>query len=97
MSANDRAATSTHLGRGDNWSIPSGAADCLQKKWATAVECHYKNGLALCGSQFPKIVDMDKAINKEFSGSTSSIPKVFLEALTFEDSFIDRMNNTFKS
>jgi hypothetical protein len=92
MSANDMAATSTHLGRGDNWSIPSSCnARSLRQKWAAAINCHYENGLALCKDQFPKINAMKTAL----SGYTSVLPDIFLEALTFEAPFLDRMKKTF--
>jgi hypothetical protein len=94
MSANDMPATSTHLGRGDNWSIPSSSssttAGLLRQNWVNAVNCHYKKGLDLCKDQFPKIKVMKTAL----SGYTSVIPDVFLEALTFEAPFLERMQRT---
>jgi hypothetical protein len=60
MSANGMPATSTHLGRGDNWAIPTAdnsLASPLIVEWETAVRAHYETGLGLVT---PKIDSLPK-------------------------------------
>jgi hypothetical protein len=92
MSANDMAATSTHFGRGDNWGIPkpSGTETCLEKKWRAAVINHYTAGSELCKEGFEKINQMKTTLK----GKNEEIPAIFLEALTFEGPFLEKMANT---
>jgi hypothetical protein len=87
------AATSTHLGRGDNWAIPDFSLEKktlqtgLKDVWRTAIIGHYQNGLKLCKSGFGSINGMKTKID----ASGAPIPDIFLEALTFEGSFLDKM------
>jgi hypothetical protein len=96
MSANDMAATSTHFGRGDNWSIPGlsgvGTTSESEGKWRAAVINHYTAGLELFKERFEKINKMKTALLS--TGSDEEIPAIFLEALTFEGPFLKKMANT---
>jgi hypothetical protein len=110
MSANDMAATSTHFGRGDNWAVPdfTSAAKSLQTRlkeaWIKAVNSHYTEGLTLCLnassaiSKIETIKKMDAAIKKELKPNPLEnrevIPNIFLEALTFQGPFLEKMAAT---
>jgi hypothetical protein len=102
MSANDMAATSTHFGRGDNWGIPEFSLEkkTLQTepktKWRARVKNHYKTGLNLCttgglsGQGVTNIGEMKEKLDTK----DEEIPDIFLEALTFEGPFLEKMANT---
>lgn len=95
MVANNTPASSTHLGRADNWNIPPGN-DAGHKLWAGKIADWYKSGKNLFvnsklnpGSNIKKLLD---ELGKK--GRERDIHNIFLEALTFEASFTDRIINT---
>lgn len=81
MTSNDTPPTSTHLGRGDNWNIPKSCSDNLRKKWEKNITNWYKAGI----KKLP-IQNVPEDVNK--------IPAMFLEALTFEGSFMKKIKAT---
>ncbi|MDR2304138.1 MAG: hypothetical protein LBE10_06090 [Treponema sp.] len=89
MSANEVAATSTHLGRGDNWNIPPGQKP-MTEKWRKAVNKHYETGMILCGASYSEINSLKTALLE--SRCSDKIPDIFLEALTFEGPFLEKIN-----
>ncbi|MBV4192548.1 MULTISPECIES: hypothetical protein [Bacteroides] len=96
MMANGRPASSTHLGRGDNWGIPAKCPKSMINAWRNHVIDYYKEGLKLFESadnKFPAIVDL----MFDFQQEEQNIPKIFLEALTFESKFTDRILKTLAS
>lgn len=95
MYANNNLPTSTHLGRGDNWSIPDGAV-YLKRPWEEKIIEWYENGRKIMGDKNQKSegVKMWEEFMNQFSIDHQQIPDVFLESLTFERSFTERINNT---
>lgn len=94
MMANGRPASSTHLGRGDNWGIPANCPEELINKWKEHVKEYYKEGLKLferSAREYP-VIDM---LMFDFPAGPT-IPDFFLEALTFESKFTDRIKKTLK-
>ncbi|MCS2390966.1 hypothetical protein NXX02_00025 [Bacteroides fragilis] len=64
--------------------------------WRNHVIDYYKEGLKLFESadnKFPAIVDL----MFDFQQEEQNIPKIFLEALTFESKFTDRILKTLAS
>jgi hypothetical protein len=95
MQANNNPPTSIHLGRGDNWSIPDGA-DYLKKPWEKCIIDWYKKGMEILGNKSSTsqgIIEWKNFV-KENSIIDEVIPTVFLESLTFEKKFTDRINGT---
>ena len=93
MAASGTPASSIHLGRGDNWNIPPGN-DAAYKLWAGKIMDWYKLGKGLFIS--PKSDGNIKKLLDELGkkGRERDIHNIFLEALTFEASFTDRIINT---
>ena len=92
MAANGRPATSTHLGRGENWNIPPGNED-LQKAWALKINEWYKAAKALPALASNKKLRSALSI-LALNGRENNIPAIFLEALTFEGRFMDKISST---
>lgn len=99
MSANGRPASSTHFGRGDNWNFPSPSEQYpemkeQQERWGLAVIQHFLNGKEMLHNvinQNPalrELVDVDVEDN---------IPQLFLESLTFQGTFIDKIISTLNA
>ena len=94
MTALDKPPTAIHLGKGDNWNIPRGRDD-LKELWRKAIIQWYQLGIGAFGSvpelqQWgPRIKDVAEK-GREVEGY-GNIPGTFLEALTFEKSFTERM------
>jgi hypothetical protein len=93
MSANDQPATATHFGRGDNWNIPpNGSKGQMRKNWKTLVnQC--------CEEGIEKLKGINKKIENAveyLAENKGSTPEIFLESLTFEGSFMDRIMTTLK-
>ena len=99
-------ASSIHLGKGDNWRIPDNPAVEIVENWRNTVIRYYSSGLEI---RNPTIISCDNrnlddmvAIlvverndgPQDRQGILSKIPDLFLEALTFEDPFIDRIKAT---
>ena len=89
MTASGKPATSTHLGRGDYWNIPPDCAQNVRSAWEQKVAAYYQAGKALMGARLPPTT-MDYLREHE-----SHIPAVFLEALTFDGSFVSKITATF--
>lgn len=92
MAAKGNPPTSTHLGRGDNWAISD--RDWLRSAWESNIIRYYTKGLEMLGNKGIPEIDhflIDLAACK---CTDLEIPKIFLEALTFERSFTERIINT---
>ncbi|MDE7252403.1 MAG: hypothetical protein K2O32_05600 [Acetatifactor sp.] len=97
MFANGHPATATHMGRGDNWNLPEGLRKALYENstqyvmvnvWRQVVNDCYAEGIKLLAGN-PFVEDW----KKEYTDHSwaGQIPKLFLEALTYESSFMDKM------
>ena len=107
MEAAGMPATATHLGCGDNWRIPDPIPDpgpaheltrgkisngrCFVGLWEKNIEADYQAGKGMILSKLP--TDAFRVLD---SVSPEHLPDVFLEALTYEKSFTDRIVNTLK-
>lgn len=93
MIANGNAPTSIHLGRGDNWSIPKSNNAELERNWRQRVVGYYEEGERMFQGRlasYPSISNFLADFN--ICGcAKNEIPSIFLEALTFEKSFTDRI------
>jgi hypothetical protein len=96
-------ASSIHLGRGDNWRIPDEPSAEILHNWADSIITYYRMGLELCNPAVilegdeTTLADAAAMIIESNAGVHDimpEIPNLFLEALTFEDSFIDRIQRT---
>ena len=89
MWANGTPATATHLGRGDNWNFPQKSnSQPSVRLWEKAVVEVYKTGLVYLKKKAPtRATKLEECT----IGMMDKIPKLFLEALTYEDKFIDKM------
>ena len=93
MEASGMPATATHLGCGDNWSIPNlerQQGHMLVRRWQEYVNSCYNKGCELLRPKYSTLLATLGTIN------TGILPDVFLEALTYEKPFIERMMNTLK-
>lgn len=97
MFANKHPATATHMGRGDNWNLPEDLREALYadstkydivNKWREKVNDCYERGIALLAGN-PFVEDWKREY--EDHSWAGQIPKLFLEALTYESSFMDKM------
>lgn len=112
MWANGTPATATHFGRGDNWNFPPNAFEQLRKcsgpndlaplagypyvkNWMAHVWRSYDAGRAcFAGKPASWLTDeLDFALQL----GREKIPQMFLEALTFESSFLNKMLSTLKN
>jgi hypothetical protein len=95
-------ASSIHLGRGDNWRIPDSPSEKILSDWKNTIIGCYLNGVELCNPEIVSygndnlkhVVENLIAERDDEQNITPCIPAMFLEALTFEGSFIDRIKNT---
>jgi hypothetical protein len=98
-------ASSIHLGRGDNWRIPDEPTTEILHNWTDSIVICYLRGLEVFNPAVRLGVDdttLDNAAamiiasnaNVNVNNVTTEIPNLFLEALTFEDSFIERIKRT---
>jgi hypothetical protein len=97
-------ASSIHLGRGDNWRIPDEPSAEILHNWANFIVNCYLSGLECFNPAVRLGVDdttLDDAAARIIESNAGvddiiwKIPNLFLEALTFEASFTDRIINTF--
>lgn len=112
MWANGKPATATHFGRGDNWNFPSLAFQKLRmcsgpdgltplagypyvKNWIEHVWKAYDAGNACFAGKPESWFSEDLAFALHLG--REKIPQMFLEALTFEGSFLDKMLSTLKN
>ncbi|MDR2433964.1 MAG: hypothetical protein LBD47_05305 [Treponema sp.] len=96
-------ASSIHLGRGDNWRIPDRPSAEILHNWTDFIVNYYLSGLELfnpsvgLGGVNTTLDDAAKRIIESNAGADDiilKIPNLFLEALTFEDSFMNRIKRT---
>lgn len=90
MAAVGQPATATHLGRGDNWNFPRGTDADIRKKWHDyVIECYDKGAGALKTLADKPLLDNWFRV---WGGEEKTVlPEVFLEALTYESSFMDKL------
>lgn len=97
MSSNGTPASATHLGRGDNWNLPA-YGDITHKgkvaKWREKTIEVYYIGLDKMGRNI-KVCKLKEWLegNFELSDIAKKIPDIFLESLTFEGSFTEKMQS----
>lgn len=95
MTSAGHPPTSTHLGRGDNWNIPSQCG--LRGRWEENVEKWFRKGRgAMQKSKVMQRSKEKKEILAALQRLNARIPEVFLEALTFEEKFTNRILNTLE-
>ena len=97
MFANGHPATATHMGRGDNWNLPENLRRALYADsteytelnvWRQVVNNCYDEGLSLLAGN-PLVEDWKKECAEH--SWTGKLPQLFLEALTYESSFMDKL------
>jgi hypothetical protein len=95
MFANGRLPSSVHLGRGDNWNIPDEYPFPLITAWKNRVTDYFNAGMMLFNAN-PNQFDNIRCLNcyLDSLNNNFSIPDIFLEALTFESKFTDKIKNT---
>lgn len=111
MWANGTPATATHFGRGDNWNFPPRAFQQLRKcsgpddltplagypyvkNWMEHVWKAYEAGRVCFTGKAKSWVSEDLAFALQLDHK--KIPQMFLEALTFEGPFLDKMLSTLE-
>lgn len=109
MWANGTPATATHFGRGDNWNFPPRAFEQLRKcsgdlaplagypyvkNWVEHVWRAYDAGRACFDGKPASWISEDLVFALQLR--REEIPQMFLEALTFESSFLNKMLGTLK-
>jgi len=113
MKSQGKPATSVHLGRGDNWNIPTSlSSSSMKNNWEENIKKWYELGeIALKDEKWNSFIKsydskstdsrlLDTPIIQEIgkrvvsSSVLALIPEMFLEALTFEKSFADRILET---
>ncbi|WP_325199453.1 hypothetical protein [Oscillibacter sp.] len=111
MWANGTPATATHFGRGDNWNFPpsafqqirecSGPGDLAPlagypyvKSWMEHMWRAYDAGKACFAGKPEPWISEDLAFALQLG--REKIPQMFLEALTFESSFLNKMLRTLE-
>lgn len=91
-------ASQVHFGRGDYWNLPKRKIKEknpeMEENWRKFVIACYANGSELVrrASVLPEETIEMASIREEM---TVDIPDMFLDALTFEGSFISKMKNSF--
>jgi hypothetical protein len=122
MTAFGMPASSTHLGRGDNWGLPKefrenakNVVDHYYFKWQTNICQYFDFGIQAlrAGKALPLHVDkktgkpyfgysagedtppIDVFIKQKCKTEKDDLPGIFLESLTYEKSFKDRIKDTF--
>ena len=110
MHANNTPATATHFGRGDNWNftpdILMQIQGCSKAEDVETLPIFARNWMEYIWTAY----DMGKKYFPTGEGSWISsdlrdvlkldsmmVPQLFLEALTFEGSFVDKMLSTLKN
>lgn len=96
MAANGNPATSTHLGRGDNWNIPDSNNSIPKRKWAEAIIKYYDIGQRLYVEKLGQSATYNELMSIIRHYNKNKVPDIFLEALTFEKSFLNRLNKFLK-
>ncbi len=90
MAAVGQPATATHLGRGDNWNFPKDTAGNIRSAWRDYVAgCYDRGAKKLRALKGRPLLD---SWFKEWGGvECMRLPEVFLEALTYESSFMTKL------
>ncbi|HAD97468.1 MAG TPA: hypothetical protein DCG19_08680 [Cryomorphaceae bacterium] len=91
MTANGVPPSATHLGRGDNWNLPDPNlrnVTYLKKPWVEKINEWYQMGMKVLADKRKTTAWHDMG----FSGS--DVHEVFLEALTFEGPFTQKVIDT---
>lgn len=90
MAAMGQCATATHLGRGDNWNFPKGTEADIRDTWRSYVaECYDRGAKKLKTLKGKPLLDN---WFKVWGGADPmELPEVFLEALTYESSFMTKL------
>lgn len=90
MTACGKPASATHFGRGDNWNFSKGRPVPNKGGWTANIINYYKSGIN-------KLSANSNISNLKGWVTTNSLmdklPDVFLDALTFEGSFINKINS----
>ena len=111
MWSNGTPATATHFGRGDNWNFPPDAFEQIRKcsdskdltplsgypyvqGWMQHVWGAYNAGRACFAGKPEAWISEDLAF--VLQPGHEKIPQMFLEALTFESSFLSKMLHTLE-
>lgn len=109
MSANEIPASATHFGRGDNWNFPHYVLKQIQlcstekdwqalpdyvRKWIKYVLDAYDAGNACFTGKVG--FNAPDGLQFVFDLNRRDIPQMFLEALTFESPFLDKMLRTLE-
>jgi hypothetical protein len=96
-------ASSIHLGRGDNWVLPDYISAELRAAWANSIVENYRQGIIRLNPLLPfngSSLYFNDYIRDQIckcpDGFEDEIPYIFLEALTFESSFSDKIVSTFE-
>ncbi|MDR0557647.1 MAG: hypothetical protein LBG43_07270 [Treponema sp.] len=93
-------ASSIHLGRGDNWRIPDSPSDSVLKNWKDYIRDCYKDGLQAFNPDIKLATNniiLGAMVERIIRQDAQEIPNLFLESLTFEDSFTNRIISAFAS
>ncbi|MDR2383680.1 MAG: hypothetical protein LBD76_07360 [Prevotellaceae bacterium] len=95
MFANGRPPSSIHLGRGDNWGLPTACPQVLRDNWIDKINIYYNTGIAIFNAQ-PVMSDNIRSLEAYLDTlqNNFSIPELFLEALSFESKFTEKIINT---
>lgn len=105
MWANGTPASATHFGRGDNWNFPieylekmrehpTGVLPVYMTSWIEHVQEAYNTGKAY----FPTGSDwISSDLRSALEFDSEEVPQLFLEALTFEGSFLNKILNTLEA
>lgn len=106
MWSNGTPASATHFGRGDNWNFPitdlkkmredpTGVLPVYVARWIEHVREAYDTGKAYFPTGSDSWISDDLCCALKFD--SKEVPQLFLEALTFEGSFLDKMLNTLEN
>jgi hypothetical protein len=108
MSSFGMPASSIHLGRGDNWNLPGDVWPAVHDAWEDSIAMYYARGISLFdplvlfnhGPQFDRrVANFDDYIRAEIcvlppDNINHELSEIFLEALTFESPFLERIIRT---
>lgn len=94
MASQGYPASAIHFGRGDNWNFyhDTSKSNAMYQSWRRKVDEYYLAGKEVLGDGNRKITECIAYL----SDKRTIIPDIFLEALTFESSFADKMQNTLR-
>jgi len=93
MAAVGQPATATHLGRGDNWNFPRHENTELRERWRQYVNACYEQGADKLKNLTGRRL-LDDWFGACKDGGPGDISGMFLEALTYESSFLDKLKRS---